>query len=44
MLCVPAVLKMSGSKHDFAENYREVFHGQKQIKFDDLLSDDFGGK
>ena len=37
-----AVLQMSGSKHDFAENYRAVFHGLIQIKFDDLLSDDFG--
>ncbi|HTX22859.1 MAG TPA: P63C domain-containing protein [Candidatus Aquilonibacter sp.] len=37
-----AVLQMSGSKHDFAENYRAVFHGVSQIKFDDLLKDDFG--
>jgi hypothetical protein len=37
-----AVLQMSGSKHDFAENFRSVFHGLTQIKFDDLLSDEFG--
>ena len=39
-----AILQMSGSRHDFAENYRSVFHGLKQINFDDLLSDDFGGE
>jgi hypothetical protein len=38
-----AVLQMSGSKNDFAENFRSVFHGLAQIKFDDLLSDEFGG-
>lgn len=38
-----ALLQISGSKHDFAENYRSVFHGRTQIRFDDLLSDDFGG-
>jgi hypothetical protein len=37
-----AVLQMSGSKHDFVENYRSVFHGRTQIRFDDFLSDDFG--
>jgi hypothetical protein len=37
-----AVLQMSGSKLDFSENYRAVFHGLIQINFDDLLNDDFG--
>ncbi|MGZ4962593.1 MAG: Rha family transcriptional regulator [Limisphaerales bacterium] len=37
-----AILQMSGSRYDFAENYRSVFHGLTQIKFDDLTSDDFG--
>lgn len=39
-----AVLQMSGSKLDFSENYRAVFHGLIQINFDDLLSDDFGNE
>jgi phage regulator Rha-like protein len=39
-----AILQMSGSRHDFADNYRSVFHGLKQIKFNDLLNDDFGRK
>jgi hypothetical protein len=37
-----AVLQMSGSRHDFKENYRSVFHGLTQINFDELLSDEFG--
>jgi hypothetical protein len=36
------ILQMSGSRLEFAENYRSVFHGVTQINFDDLLSDDFG--
>ena len=36
------ILQMSGSKHDFAENFRAIYHGTKQFNFDDLLSDEFG--
>lgn len=37
-----AILQMSGSKHEFAENYKSVFHGLTQINFDSLLDERFG--
>jgi hypothetical protein len=36
------ILRMSDSKYEFAENYRSLYHGHTQIKFDEFLSDDFG--
>jgi hypothetical protein len=36
------LLQISGSKYQFAEHFKSVFHGQTQINFDELLSDDFG--
>jgi hypothetical protein len=39
---VTTLLQLSGSKLDFAEKFRSLFHGQTQLNWDDLLSDDFG--
>jgi hypothetical protein len=39
---VTTVLQLSGSRHEFAEQFRSVFHGHTQINFDSLLDDDFG--
>lgn len=39
---ITTTLQLSGSRHDFAEKFRSLFHGHTQINFDDLLSDDFG--
>lgn len=39
---VVTTLQLSGSKLDFAEKFRSLFHGQTQINFDDLLNDDYG--
>ncbi len=35
------ILQMSGSKHEFAENFRSLFHGHTQINFDDLYDPEF---
>lgn len=39
---IVTTLQLSGSKHDFAEKFRSLFHGTTQINFDDLLNDDYG--
>ena len=39
-----AVLQMSGSRHDFKENYKSVFYGTIQGNWDDSFFDEeFGG-
>ena len=38
---VTAVLQISRSKQDFAENYTQMMGGEMQLRIEDLLKDDF---
>jgi len=41
MTKITTLLQLSGSKYEFAEHFRSVFHGNTQLRMDGLLDDRF---